>query len=57
MDRLGNGLLAPAHAQDATVVAVELADNDHFALAVQPHPEAGTDRRLMEALLLATTPY
>ncbi|MGP4004757.1 gamma-glutamyl-gamma-aminobutyrate hydrolase family protein, partial [Streptomyces sp. 8N706] len=53
VDRLGSGLLACAHAEDGTLEAVELADGDGFVLAVQWHPEAGEDLRVMEALVTA----
>lgn len=53
LDRLGRGLLASAHAEDGTLEAVELADGDGFVLAVQWHPEAGEDLRVMEALVAA----
>lgn len=49
--RLGAGLTASAHHADGTVEAVERADG--FALAVQWHPEQGTDLRLFEALVQA----
>ncbi|MDJ1132243.1 gamma-glutamyl-gamma-aminobutyrate hydrolase family protein [Streptomyces iconiensis] len=50
VDRIGEGLVASAHAEDGTVEALELPDQDSFVLAVQWHPEAGDDPRLMEAL-------
>jgi putative glutamine amidotransferase len=53
VDRLGRGLLACAHAEDGTPEAVELADCDGFVLAVQWHPEAGQDPRVVEALVAA----
>ncbi|MET8678707.1 gamma-glutamyl-gamma-aminobutyrate hydrolase family protein [Streptomyces sp. NPDC004647] len=53
VDRLGRGLLACAHAEDGTLEAVELADGDGFVLAVQWHPEAGEDLRVMQALVSA----
>jgi len=51
IDRLGSGLLATAWAEDGTIEAVEFADRDEFLIAVQWHPEAGTDPRLFRALL------
>jgi putative glutamine amidotransferase len=54
VDALGDGLVATAWAADGVVEAVELnAAGDPFVLAVQWHPEAGTDRRLIEALVAA----
>ncbi|MFI1964746.1 gamma-glutamyl-gamma-aminobutyrate hydrolase family protein [Streptomyces pathocidini] len=53
VDTLGRGLLAAAHAEDGTLEAIEFADGDGFVLAVQWHPEAGEDLRLMEALISA----
>ena len=49
--RLGAGLTASAHHPDGTVEAVERADG--FTLAVQWHPEQGTDLRLAQALVAA----
>ncbi|KUL49037.1 glutamine amidotransferase [Streptomyces sp. NRRL F-4489] len=56
VDRLGRGLVASAHAADGTVEAVELPGAPAFA--VQWHPEAGEDTRVMDALVSAarTTP-
>ncbi|MFG3119293.1 gamma-glutamyl-gamma-aminobutyrate hydrolase family protein [Streptomyces sp. NPDC048197] len=53
VDRLGSGLLVSAHAADGTVEALELPDGPGFALAVQWHPEAGDDTRVMDALVAA----
>jgi putative glutamine amidotransferase len=53
VDRLGRGLLASAYAEDGTVEALELPDARGFALAVQWHPEAGDDPRVMDALVAA----
>lgn len=50
VERLGEGLAASAHADDGTIEALELPGADSFVLAVQWHPEAGEDPRLMEAL-------
>lgn len=55
VDRLGRGLLASAYAEDGTVEALELPDAPAFALGVQWHPEAGTDTRVMDALVAAAT--
>ena len=57
---LGDGLVATAWAADGVIEAVELpgagdAAADPFVLAVQGHPEAGTDRRLVEALVDAAS--
>ena len=55
IDRLGAGLTATAWAADGIVEAVELAAGEHhpFVLAVQWHPEAGDDPRLLKALITA----
>jgi len=54
VDRLGEGLVATAWAEDGVVEAVETgAGGDPFLLAVQWHPEAGTDSRLIGALVAA----
>ncbi|MHA6764472.1 gamma-glutamyl-gamma-aminobutyrate hydrolase family protein [Streptacidiphilus sp. PAMC 29251] len=50
--RLGSGLTASAHHGDGTVEAVE---GPGFTLAVQWHPEQGSDLRLAEALVHAST--
>ncbi|MFD5356940.1 gamma-glutamyl-gamma-aminobutyrate hydrolase family protein [Streptomyces sp. NPDC058657] len=52
VDRLGEGLVASAHAADGTVEAVELPQ-PAWALGVQWHPEMGTDLRLTRALVAA----
>ncbi|MFJ2745911.1 gamma-glutamyl-gamma-aminobutyrate hydrolase family protein [Streptomyces sp. NPDC087440] len=52
VDRLGEGLLASAHAEDGTVEAVELPGED-WVLGVQWHPEMGQDQRVMRALVQA----
>ncbi|MEU4548224.1 gamma-glutamyl-gamma-aminobutyrate hydrolase family protein [Nonomuraea dietziae] len=48
--RLGDGLLATAHAADGTIEAVELPGHP-FALATQWHPEAAEDGALFRALV------
>jgi len=55
IDRLGAGLTATAWAADGIIEAAELAGGDHhpFVLAVQWHPEAGDDPRLLAALVAA----
>ena len=54
VERLGDGLVATAWAEDGVIEAVEpSAAGDPFLLAVQWHPEAGTDPRLIEALVAA----
>jgi putative glutamine amidotransferase len=55
IDRLGAGLTATAWAADGIVEAVELDGGEHhpFVLAVQWHPEAGDDPRLLQALITA----
>lgn len=53
VDRIGTGLTASAHATDGTVEALEFTAPGPFALAVQWHPEAADDTRLMRALVTA----
>jgi putative glutamine amidotransferase len=62
VDRLGEGLTATAWTADGVIEAVEFAapggggsgaDGAWRALAVQWHPEAGTDPRLFRALVAA----
>jgi putative glutamine amidotransferase len=56
IDRLGDGLVATAWAADGIIEAVELAPgtgHHRFTLAVQWHPEAGDDPRLITALVAA----
>ena len=54
VDRLGEGLVATAWAEDGVVEAVEAgAAGDPFLVAVQWHPEVGTDPRLVAALVAA----
>jgi len=57
IDRLGDGLVATAWAADGVIEAVEPAAGnvEQFLLAVQWHPEAGTDPRLIEALVAAAS--
>ena len=56
VDRLGEGLVATAWAKDGVIEAVEPGvAGDPFLLAVQWHPEAGTDPRLLEALVAAAS--
>jgi gamma-glutamyl-gamma-aminobutyrate hydrolase PuuD len=56
---LGDGLAPVAWAADGVIEAVELAETaggQHpFVLAVQWHPEAGSDQRLMSALVAAAS--
>ncbi|MFE7289295.1 gamma-glutamyl-gamma-aminobutyrate hydrolase family protein [Streptomyces noursei] len=59
VDRLGSGLVVSAYAEDGTIEAVELPGAPALTLAVQWHPEAGEDTRVMDALVAAargTTP-
>jgi len=49
IDRLGDGLVAVARAEDGTVEAVEL--DGVFAIGVQWHPEAGDDPAVFRALI------
>ncbi|SHM93025.1 gamma-glutamyl-gamma-aminobutyrate hydrolase family protein [Actinacidiphila paucisporea] len=53
VDRLGRGLVVCALAEDGTVEAVEPRAGDGFVLAVQWHPEAGDDLRVLTALVTA----
>jgi gamma-glutamyl-gamma-aminobutyrate hydrolase PuuD len=53
VDRLGDGLVPVAWAQDGLIEAVEMAGPHPFALGVQWHPEAGQDGRLVSALVAA----
>jgi gamma-glutamyl-gamma-aminobutyrate hydrolase PuuD len=53
IDRLGDGLVPVAWAQDGLIEAVELAGQHPFVLGVQWHPEAGQDGRLVSALVAA----
>jgi putative glutamine amidotransferase len=57
--RLGDGLVACAWAGDGVIEAVELAPGaaggSQFVVAVQWHPEAGDDDRLMRALVAAAS--
>jgi len=53
VDRLGKGLTATAWADDGTIEAFETDPAGPFLLAVQWHPEAGTDLSLFRALVAA----
>ncbi|MER5256455.1 gamma-glutamyl-gamma-aminobutyrate hydrolase family protein [Streptomyces sp. NPDC002855] len=55
VDRLGQGLVVSAYAEDGTVEAVELPSAE-WVLGVQWHPEAGADLRVMSALVRAAGP-
>jgi putative glutamine amidotransferase len=56
IDRLGDGLVATAWAEDGVVEAVEHAGaGGPFLVAVQWHPEAGEDPRLIKALIAASS--
>ncbi|MEV7417290.1 gamma-glutamyl-gamma-aminobutyrate hydrolase family protein [Streptomyces sp. NPDC089919] len=52
VDRLGEGLVVSAWAEDGTVEAVELP-GEQWVLGVQWHPEQGKDLRLFQALVTA----
>ncbi len=52
VDRLGEGLVASAHATDGTVEAVELP-GERWVLGVQWHPEQGEDLRVLRGLVEA----
>lgn len=54
IERLGDGLVASAWAADGVIEAVEATPGRYpFLLAVQWHPEAGDDARLMAAFVAA----
>jgi putative glutamine amidotransferase len=53
VDRLGEGLVATAWAQDGTIEALEPSEDGPFLIAVQWHPEFGDDPRLFQALVTA----
>jgi putative glutamine amidotransferase len=61
IDRLGSGLVATAWTDDGVIEAVELQQSDSsfpaapFMLAVQWHPEAGTDPSLFTILISAAS--
>ncbi|RLU92210.1 gamma-glutamyl-gamma-aminobutyrate hydrolase [Streptomyces griseocarneus] len=55
VDRLGEGLVATAYAEDGTVEAVEYAGRTPFALGVQWHPEVRPDLRVTRALVTAAS--
>ncbi|MFH8618425.1 gamma-glutamyl-gamma-aminobutyrate hydrolase family protein [Streptomyces sp. NPDC017979] len=55
VDRLADGLIASAHADDGTVEAVELPGRG-WVVGVQWHPEMGDDERVMRGLVQAATP-
>jgi len=56
IDRLGDGLVATAWAEDGVIEAVEHSEaGDTFLVAVQWHPEAGADPRLIKALVAAAS--
>ncbi|MFJ3305665.1 gamma-glutamyl-gamma-aminobutyrate hydrolase family protein [Streptomyces sp. NPDC086549] len=55
VDRLGEGLVASAHAADGTVEAVELSCGAGWVLGVQWHPEMDEDLRVMRELVRAAS--
>jgi putative glutamine amidotransferase len=55
VDRLGDGLMASAYAEDGTVEAVEPPGAAGWVLGVQWHPEMGEDVRVMRALVRAAS--
>jgi putative glutamine amidotransferase len=56
IDRLGDGLAATAWAEDGVIEAVEPSGaGGPFFVAVQWHPEAGADPRLIKALVAASS--
>ncbi|MBO0804591.1 MAG: gamma-glutamyl-gamma-aminobutyrate hydrolase family protein [Nocardiopsaceae bacterium] len=56
VERLGEGLVAVAWAEDGIVEAIEGTDPGEFVVGVQWHPEQGTDPRLFRALVMAAEP-
>ncbi|MDQ1020872.1 putative glutamine amidotransferase [Streptomyces afghaniensis] len=56
VDRLGEGLVPSAYADDGTVEALELPSGQGWVLGVQWHPEMGEDVRVMRALVEAAGP-
>jgi putative glutamine amidotransferase len=54
IERLGDGLVATAWAEDGTVEALEL--DGVFAIGVQWHPETGNDPAIFRALVDAAAP-
>ena len=57
VDKIGDGLMAVAWADDGIVEAVENVAQDHFVIGVQWHPEEGTDPRLFQALVAASEKF
>ncbi|MEU6091079.1 gamma-glutamyl-gamma-aminobutyrate hydrolase family protein [Streptomyces sp. NPDC047085] len=55
VERLGEGLVPSAHAEDGTVEAIELPSAEAWVLGVQWHPEMGEDLRVMRALVRAAS--
>lgn len=57
IDKLGDGLVASAWADDGLIEAIEIADGEaggqRFVIGVQWHPEAGADPSLFRALIAA----
>jgi len=53
VDRLGDGLITTAQAEDGTIEAVEFPGR-RFVLGVQWHPEMGDDLRILRALVAAS---
>ncbi|MFG2880858.1 gamma-glutamyl-gamma-aminobutyrate hydrolase family protein [Streptomyces sp. NPDC048297] len=53
VDRLGEGLVASAYAQDGTVEAIEAPSATAWVLGVQWHPEMAEDLRVMRSLVTA----
>jgi putative glutamine amidotransferase len=56
LDRLGDGLVEAARAEDGTIEAIE-DPSRRFALGVLWHPEAGDNKRLFEALVEEAKAY
>lgn len=53
VERLGQGLVVSAYAQDGTVEAIELPDREQWVVGVQWHPERDKDTRVMDSLVEA----
>jgi putative glutamine amidotransferase len=55
VERLGEGLVVSAYAEDGVVEAVEMPEAEGWVLGVQWHPEMDEDVRVMRALVEAAS--